>query len=117
VADIVKFTNSLRLRCSEHNERMNNERMPKQVVNARMEGIRKREKQWKRWTDEVEEDLKIMGVRNVHTVARDRKEWRRNLLVHNALGRIKRRRRMRRRIFVSCKTGKAKPQMRETKVN
>ena len=30
--------------------------------------------------DDVEEDLKIMGRRNWHPVARDWKEWRRNLL-------------------------------------
>jgi hypothetical protein len=31
-----------------------------------VEGIRKRRLQ-KRWTDGVEEDLKIMGIRNWHT--------------------------------------------------
>jgi hypothetical protein len=39
---------------------MNNERMPKQIVTARMEGIRKRRRPQKRWTDEVEKDLKII---------------------------------------------------------
>jgi len=29
---------------------------------------------------EISEDLKIMGIRNLHTVARDRKEWRRTEL-------------------------------------
>jgi hypothetical protein len=29
-----------------------------------MEGIRKTERPWKRWNDEVEEDLKIMGAKN-----------------------------------------------------
>jgi hypothetical protein len=41
----------------------------------------------KRWTDEFEEDLKIMGI-IWHTVARDRKEFRRIVLeakVHNGL--------------------------------
>jgi hypothetical protein len=40
----------------------------------------------KRRIDDVEEDLKIMGVRNWHAVARDRQEWRRIVLeakVHN----------------------------------
>jgi hypothetical protein len=35
------------------------------------EKIRRR----KRWTDEVEENLKIMGVRNRHTVASYWQEW------------------------------------------
>lgn len=59
--------------------------MPKQVVNDRMEGIRKRGGQRKIWADEVEEDLKIMGVRNFHRLGRNRKERTRNVLVHSAL--------------------------------
>jgi len=43
---------------------MNNERMPKQIVIVRMLGTRKRQRPQKRWTNEVEEDLKIMGIRN-----------------------------------------------------
>jgi len=31
-------------------------------------------------TDVVEEDLKLLGVRNWNTVARDWKEWRRSVL-------------------------------------
>jgi hypothetical protein len=34
--------------------------MPKQIVIARMEGIRKRGRPQKRWTDEVEKLLKII---------------------------------------------------------
>jgi len=55
--------------------------MPTQAVTARMVGIRKR-RPWKRWSDEIKEDLKVMGIRNCHTVARDQKEWRRILLVN-----------------------------------
>jgi len=47
--------------------------MPTQAVTARMVGIRKR-RPWKRWTDEIKEDLKVMGIRNCHTVAREQKE-------------------------------------------
>jgi hypothetical protein len=71
-----------------HIERMNNERMPKQIVTARMEGTRKRGRPWNTWTDEVQEDWKLMGIRNFLTVARDRKEWRRSVLeakVNNGL--------------------------------
>ena len=42
-----------------------------------MEVVRKRRRQRKRWTDEVEEDLKIIEIRNWYTVARYRKEWKR----------------------------------------
>jgi hypothetical protein len=35
---------------------------------------KKRGRPQEKWTDEVQEDLKIMGIRNLHTVARDEKE-------------------------------------------
>ena len=63
-----------------------------------MEGIRKRGRSRKLWTDEAEEDMMIMGIKNVGTVNRDWKEWRRNLLeakVHKGLYCMKRRRRRR----------------------
>jgi hypothetical protein len=54
-------------------------------MTTKMEGTRKRRK---RWIDEVEEDLKIMGIRNWHAVAKDSQEWRKIVLeakVHNGL--------------------------------
>jgi hypothetical protein len=67
---------------------MNNERMTKKIMKTKMEGKRKRGRPRKRWIDEVEEDLKILGKRNWHVVASDRQEWRRIILeakVHNGL--------------------------------
>jgi hypothetical protein len=55
---------------------MNNGRMSEQRVTARMERIRKRGRPRKRWTGEFDEDLKRMGTRDRHNVARDRMEWR-----------------------------------------
>jgi hypothetical protein len=46
-------------------------------MTTKMEGTTKRRK---RWIDEVEEDLKIMGIRNWHAVAKDRQEWRKIVL-------------------------------------
>jgi hypothetical protein len=45
-----------------------------------MEGIRKRGRPQKLWTDEAEEDMMIMGIQNEGAVTRDWKEWRRTLL-------------------------------------
>jgi hypothetical protein len=67
---------------------MNNERMPKRIMTTKTEGTRKRGRPRKRWIDEVEEDLKIMGIINWHAVAKDRQEWRKIVLeakVHNGL--------------------------------
>jgi hypothetical protein len=53
-----------------------------------MEGTRKKRRPRKRWIDEVEEDLKIMGITNWHAVGTDRQKCRKIVLeakVHNGL--------------------------------
>jgi hypothetical protein len=78
----------MRLRWSGHIESMNNERMPKQVATARMEGTGKRGRPRKRLTNEAEGGMKTMEIRNWTTVARDQKEWSRKVLegkVYNGL--------------------------------
>ena len=62
-----------------HTERTNNEIMPKQIVTAKNDGTQKIGRSQKRWADEVEEEWKIIGTKNWHTLARDRKERRKNL--------------------------------------
>jgi hypothetical protein len=51
-------------------------RMPKMILEARMEGGRRRGRLRKRWLDEAEHDLQQLGVRNWRLMARDRVEWR-----------------------------------------
>jgi hypothetical protein len=51
--DIVKFIKLLRFRWHGYTGEVNNERMPQKVVTTRMEGIMKRGRLWKRWSDEV----------------------------------------------------------------
>jgi hypothetical protein len=58
------------------------------IITSKMEGTRKRGRPRKRWRDEVEEDLKITGIRNWYAVPKDRQEWRKTVLeakVHNGL--------------------------------
>jgi hypothetical protein len=53
-----------------------------------LEGIRERRRSHKRWRDEVEEDLNIMGIKNRQAMARHHPEWRKTVLeaqVHNKL--------------------------------
>jgi hypothetical protein len=45
-------------------------------MTTKMEGTRKRGRPCKRWIDGVEEDLKIMGIGNWHSVTKGRQEWR-----------------------------------------
>jgi hypothetical protein len=57
-------------------------------MTTKMEGTRKRGRSHKSWIHEVEEDLKIMGIRNWHAVSKDHQEWRKIVLeakVHNGL--------------------------------
>jgi hypothetical protein len=61
-ADIVKFIKLLSLRWFVRNDRVNNTNSAEGVSTARMEGIRKRGRPRKRWTDENEEDLIIRGI-------------------------------------------------------
>jgi hypothetical protein len=71
---IVKFITLLRLRWYGHTGRMNNDRMPQKVVTTRMEETMERGRPWKRWTDEAEEDLKTVEIRNWRAVAPDQEE-------------------------------------------
>jgi predicted P-loop ATPase len=53
-----------------------------------MEGTRKRRRPWKRWTDDFQEYLEIMGTINWREMARDRKGGRSIMLEgqgHNGL--------------------------------
>jgi hypothetical protein len=56
-ADIVKFIKFLRLRWCGHVERIESQQMPKQIAALKMEGPRKR------WSDVVEVNLNIMGIK------------------------------------------------------
>jgi hypothetical protein len=62
--------------------------MPKRIAVATIEGTMKRGRPRKRWKDEVEEALNIMGIKNGRAAARDHWKWRKTVLqakVHNRL--------------------------------
>jgi hypothetical protein len=50
--------------------------MPKMILNAKMEGDRKRGRPKKRWINDVEQDLRKLGIRNWRSRAGDRQRWR-----------------------------------------
>jgi hypothetical protein len=66
----------MRIRWLRHVERMSNDRIPKMVLNTKMEGDRKRGRPKKRWINDVEQDLRKLGLRNWRSRAGDRQQWR-----------------------------------------
>jgi hypothetical protein len=73
--DSVMFIKFLRVSWNCYGERMQKRRMSKQVARAAMEVTRRREKPQKKQRDEVELDLKFMGIKymNSKTVGKERK--------------------------------------------
>jgi hypothetical protein len=53
-------------------ERMEENRMPKKIYTQELEGTRRRGRPRKRWKEEAERDLHVLGVRELAT---DRKKW------------------------------------------
>jgi hypothetical protein len=74
--DTVNFIKSMRIRWLGHVERMSNDRMPKMILNAKMEGDRKRGRPKKRWINDVEQDLRKLGIHNWRSRAGDHQQWR-----------------------------------------
>ena len=59
----------------EHIARINEERMPKMILNAKIDSGRRRSRPRKRWVDDFESDLRSLGIRNWKATARNRYEW------------------------------------------
>ena len=56
-------------------ERMEEDRMPKKIFTQELEGTRKRGRPRKGWKEEVERDLRVLGVRRWRELVADRKKW------------------------------------------
>ena len=62
--------------------------MPKKIFTLEMEGTRRRGRPRKRWKEEVERDLQMLGVRRWKELVADRKKWKgivRQAKVHSGL--------------------------------
>ena len=73
--NIVKWIKGQRINCLGHLERMEEDRMPRKIFTQEMEGTRRRVRPRKRWKDEVERDLQVLGVRRWRELVADRKKW------------------------------------------
>ena len=71
--NIVRWIKGQRIWWLGHLERMEEERMPKRIFNQELEGTRRKGRPRKRWIEEVEEDLQVMGVRRWRSVETNRK--------------------------------------------
>jgi hypothetical protein len=74
--DIVTEVKRMRLRWLGHMERMSDDRSTKKLYSNKPEGLKLVGKPRKRWLDEVEQNLKQMGVRGWRRRAQNREEWR-----------------------------------------
>jgi len=72
--NIVKWINEQRISWLGHLEGMEEDRMPKKIVNQELEGTRRRGRHRKRWKEEVERDLQVLGVRRWRELVADRKK-------------------------------------------
>jgi len=63
-----------RIRWLGHLERMEEGRMPKKIFTQELEGTRRRGRPWKRWKEEVERDLQVLGVRRWRGLVTGRKK-------------------------------------------
>jgi len=58
-----------------HLERVEEDRMPKKIFTQELEGTRRRGRPRKRWKEEVERDLQVLGVRWWRELVADRRKW------------------------------------------
>ena len=49
--------------------------MPKKIFIQALEGTRRRGRSRKRWKEEVERDIQVLGVRRLRKLLADRKKW------------------------------------------
>ncbi|KAJ4440160.1 hypothetical protein ANN_08298 [Periplaneta americana] len=73
--DIVAEIKARRLEWLGHVIRMNDQRIPKKILNTKPEGRRNIGRQKLRWLDRVEEDLRTLGVRRWRQKALVGQEW------------------------------------------
>jgi len=58
-----------------HLERMEEDRMHKKIFIQELEGARRRGRPRKRWKEEVERNLQVLGVRRWRELVADWKKW------------------------------------------
>jgi len=70
--NIVKWIKGQRISWLGHLERIEEDRMPKKIFTQELEGTRRRGRPRKRWKEEAERDLQVLGVRRRRELVADR---------------------------------------------
>jgi hypothetical protein len=70
--NIVKWIKGQMISWLGHLERMEEDRMPKKIFTQELEGTRRRGRPRKRWNEDVESDLQVLGVRRWRELVTDR---------------------------------------------
>ena len=73
--NIVKWIKGQRISWLGHLERMEEDRMSKNIFTQELEGTRRRGRSRKRWKEEAERVLQVLGVRRGRELVADRKKW------------------------------------------
>jgi len=73
--NIKKWIKRQRISWLGHLEIMEEDRMPEKIFTQELEGTRIRERSRKRWKEEVERDLQVLGVSRLRELVADRKKW------------------------------------------
>jgi hypothetical protein len=75
--DMIRFVKARRISCIGHVERMEDSRMPKRVIRQKIYTRRKRGRPKVRWLDDVQENLREVGIEGWRRKAQDRDQRRR----------------------------------------
>ena len=71
--NIVKWIKGQRISWIGHLERMEEDRMTKKIFTQELEGTRRGRRRRKRWKEERERDLEVLGVRRWRELVADKK--------------------------------------------
>jgi hypothetical protein len=76
-ADIVRFIKSRRMAWLDHVMRMDEKRKPKRILEWKPIGRRLRGRSRKRWIEDIEVNIQIMGISGWRKLCKEREEWKR----------------------------------------
>jgi len=113
--NIVKCIKGQRISWLGHLERMEDDGVPKKIFIQELEGTRRRGRPRKRWNEEVERDLQVLGVRRWRELVADGKKWKDNVQQAKAHSGLQCQWRRRRRKKKRKKRRKKRRKMRKKK--